>query len=127
MPGPGRLGLPFRGVTIHVDDFEWPWTREPRTPTFEESTVPPPLGERGTEDILIKLIIDQSASELFTDPHGYRMIAARRILHLLRTELKHKGDRMDVCHFSEIPAPRVGPPAHTPGKGAAYCARPCGP
>src|SRR4051794_3449422 len=92
--GPPRLGIPGSPPTQGFERRSWRLRRDPRrTPTFEEPTVPPPIGDRGDEPILVQVIIDESPSEALVDPNGYRHIAARRIMELLRTTLKNRDDR----------------------------------
>ncbi len=74
----------------------------------ERPTVPPPLGQRSDEPALVLLVIDYSASEQAADPHGYRHVAARRILALLREDLMHRGDRIAAVQFSTQPQPWLG-------------------
>lgn len=108
LPAAGRLNVESTRVAIDLGDWELAWRPEGRTPTFEQTTAPAPVGDRSDESLFASLTIDQSFSEVVRDPIGHRMVAARRVLHLFQTDLKHRGDRMAVCHFAEIPAPRLG-------------------
>jgi len=103
LPGPGRLGIPAgRGRRRRLSVT---WQRPTTASSFEMPTVPAPDGERGDESVLVLLVIDESPSEQAVDPQGYRHVAARRMVELLRTELKHKGDRVACVHFSTEPRP----------------------
>lgn len=107
--GPARLAIRSSAVQLNLDRLSMVWQREPGTPSFERPTVPPPDGERGEVDVLLDVIIDESPSEEAVDPNGYRHVAGRRILELLRTELRHRGDRFAVVHFSSFAQPVLGP------------------
>jgi hypothetical protein len=108
LPGPGRLTLPgSRPAQATVRHGAYPPLTDP--PSFERPTVPAPVGERGDEAALVLQVIDESASERGIDPHGYRHVAGRRTLALLRDELRHPGDRLAVVHFGLQPRPWLGP------------------
>jgi hypothetical protein len=76
---------------------------------FEQPTVPTPAGVRTADPILVEIVIDESPSAFDVDPHGYRHVAARRIVELLRTDLACRGDRVAVVHFAERPGPVLRP------------------
>jgi hypothetical protein len=108
LPGPGRLGIPAASRQRRRWP-DWPRLGSNRPASFEQPTVPLPVGERSDEPVLVMLVIDESPSEQALDPQGYRHVAARRIVELLRTELRHPGDRVGCIHFSTHPRPWLGP------------------
>jgi hypothetical protein len=107
LPGPGRLAIPSVGRR-HGTGLRRR-RQQPYGSPFERPTVPLPVGERGDEAALVQLVIDESPSEQGLDPHGYRHVAGRRTLALLRDELQHPGDRLAVVHFADRPQPWLGP------------------
>ncbi len=58
---------------------------------------------------LVLLVIDESPSEQGLDPWGFRHLAGRRTLALLRGPLAHQGDRIACVHFASTPGPWLGP------------------
>jgi len=107
LPGPGRLRILARGRRRR--HIRATLQRPARAGSFELPTVPLPVGERGDEPALVIEIIDESPSEQAVDPQGYRHVAARRIVELLRTELRNRGDRVACVHFSTAPRPWLSP------------------
>lgn len=106
LPGPGCLRIPSSDQAPPLPERS-PCPDEPGR--SERPTVPPPVGGRTGQSVLVLLVIDESSSELQADPHGYRHLAGRRTLSLLKGGLKHHDDRLAVVHFAERPDPWIGP------------------
>lgn len=109
LPGAGRLNTPTLGRQFRPPKPDRPSRPSRRPASSERPTVPPPVGERGDEPALVITIIDESPSEQALDPQGYRHVAGRRMVELLRTEVKHKGDRVVCVHFASEPRPWAAP------------------
>lgn len=107
LPGAGRLTL-TAGRQFRPPKPERPGSSR-RPASSERPTVPPPVGQRGDEPALVITIIDESPSEQALDPQGYRHVAGRRMVELLRTQLSHKGDRVACVHFATEPRPWLAP------------------
>jgi Mg-chelatase subunit ChlD len=109
LPSPGRLVIPAAASSRRARRLGWRWSWPERLASFEQPTVPLPVGERGDEPVLVVLVIDESPSEQALDPQGYRHVAARRLVELLRAELRCREDRVACVHFSTQPRPWLGP------------------
>lgn len=119
LPGPGAAGLPRPALRVDLPDLHRPRWRQAEWSSFEETTIPDAVDERGSEPILVAFVADDSASFVALDPAGHRMVAGRRLAHWMQNGLPNKQDRFSVLHFCEVPQPWLRPTSPHTRKGRA--------